>query len=131
MLPHFQYLNAGPLLDKAHGCKSKHMFSAPVDQMDRNPSTKTWYQSFLTNCNTMQPPPVLRREDVQVYLLKLLLDCRFFIGLLYSGETDFSDSVTTLHPTSDDLHFAVSVPLQTHVLSGLRDCRYLKENLLV
>lgn len=130
MLPHFQYLNAGPFLDKAHGCKYKHMFLAPVDQMDRNPSTKTWYQSFLTDCNAMQPPPVLRREDVEVYLLKLFLDHRFLIDLLYSGEIDFSDLVAILHPTSDDLH-CVSVPLQTHVLSGLRDCRCLKENLLV
>lgn len=64
-------------------------------------------------------------------LLQLFLDCRFLIGLLYSGETDFLDSVTVLHPTSDDLHCAGSVPLQTYVLSGLRDCRNLKENLLV
>lgn len=99
--------------------------------MDRNLSTKTWYQSFLTDCNTMQAPPVLGREDVQAYLLQLFLDCRFLIGLLYSGETDFLDSVTVLHPTSDDLHCAGSVPLQTCVLSGLRDCRYLKENLVV
>lgn len=63
------------------------MFLAPVNQMDRNLSTKTWYQSFLTDCNTMQPPPVLGREYVEVYLLQLFLDRLFLIALLYSGET--------------------------------------------
>lgn len=69
-------------------------------------STETWYQSFLTDCNTMQPSPVLGREDVQVYLLQLFVDCRILMALLYSGETDFLDALTVLHPTSDDLHCA-------------------------
>lgn len=56
-------------------------------------STKIRYQSFLTDCGAMQQPPDLRREDVEVQLLKLFLDSRFLIliGLSYSGGANFSN----------------------------------------
>lgn len=72
----------------------------------------------------MKPSPVLGREDVQVHLLQLFLDSRILIGLLHSGETDFLDSVTVLHPTSDDLHCAGDP-------RAFRTQRYLKKNWLV
>lgn len=60
--------------------------------MDRNPSTKTWYQSFLTD-NAIQCNHLLFWEGrmFKFTWLKLFLDRRFLIGVLYFGETDFSD----------------------------------------